>query len=807
MRGPLSPLRVIELCDDVEAAYCARQFAAWGAAVTTLEPASGSPLRRRQPIVTTSTGEKLSCLWEYVAAGKASQVYRDQAALAAVLGDLLPPAQVLITDWRTARLANAGLSLQGLSSRYPALVVVSITPFGNSGPYAELQATDLIVQALASFSSFNGLPNQAPLKAPANVLAYAVGVSAFVGALAAVHHLLSAGAGQVVEVSAQEAVASLVQTLRTEYWGQPLARTGGPQGGTLMLESRDGYVSFNPVADGVWPKVAGVLGIADEEIPEALKGGQAIANRQELARFLSRWTRQFRASDLFEFLNLLGVITGRLNSPSDLLDDPHLAARGFFFEVSAAKGGTCKFPGAPARFSRSPMPSPSKAPALGQNVDRPNRLPEPPARRGAQSPSAQPPLAGIKVADLAQAWIGSYATMLLAHLGADIVKVESPTRPDIWRGDMGRQQPQPVANPDAHLWNTNPSFNSVNRDKKSLALDLATPGGRDAFLRLVTQCDLVTENFSPRVIDNLDLTYEILAKVRPGLIMVSFSGYGRSGPYRDYKANGAVIETTAGWDNYLGYPSGPPMMMGTMQADAITGLQMAACTLVALIYRDLTGEGQYVEGSMFESAIGYIGEEVVRASYAVSDSERRGNRSLDYVPQGIFATAEKDRWLALSVRNDDEWRRFTALTGVRKLLAPRFRALRGRSQHVDEIEELVGRWTAGRDADDLMTRLQEAGLAAAAVHDTKTLFEDRQLTARDWFQIVEHPDMGRHRYNGFPWRFSRTPPIFTSPSPRLGQHTLEVLRGRLGFTRDEVAELVKSGAAADVLTRAHDTPA
>ncbi len=798
-RAALPHVRVLEFADGLQAAYCGKQFAAWGSDVVVVEPPSGSPVRDARPLAPASNGLDLSLTWEYVAAGKRSTTI-DLADRRARRGlrRLLRGADALVTDWSPARLEESGLGFDLLERQFPGLVVVSITPFGLDGPYSAFEGGDLVAQALSGYMSLNGSPGLEPLKAPANVLAYACGVSAFVAALAGIRERQLSGRGQVVELSCVEAIASIVPFLRTEYTGIPFARSGGPAGGTTMFRCRDGYVSFLPLGDRTWPDILLGLEIEPTDVPESLQTAEGRKDLKAMRAFLSGILANHRAEDVFHALNSLRSVCGIDWTPAELLTNAHLRAREFFRELDHPQLGRILYPGPPARLSRTPMVPVEAAPDPYGEARWRRRTGR---RTQATARTLERPLTGLRVIDLTHAWIGTYATMCLADLGADVVKVEAISHPDVWRGIESQPQPR-GARPTSHPWNTSSLFNSVNRNKRSVVLELHTLEGRELFLRLVRDADLVAENFTPRVMENFGLGYDALRAVNPDLVMVSYSGFGASGPFRDYRANGATTETQSGWDALLGYPGGPPMMMGNMQADAITGLQMAATALVAVAHRDRTGEGQRVEGSMFEAAIGYIGEEVLRASLAGEAESRRGNRHPGMAPHSAFPCTGDDEWIAIAVRDDADWQALRSFAGPGAgLNDPRFDSTEGRLANVETLEAALTDWTRGWPARDLMSRLQTARVPAGVVQRTNEVFDDAHFQARDWFTPLDHADLGVRRYNGFPWRLSRTPPLAVLPPPRLGEHSAEVLTGELGLSENEYRSLVAKQVTGSLLDR------
>ena len=791
MAGALSHLNVVELCDDIPGAACGRQFAAWGASVTVAEPQQGSALRRVAPRVATKAGH-VSLLWEYLAADKRSLVL-DPAdpESSGQVHRLLETADVFVTDWAPTRLEGAGLSIPALAER---AVVISFSPFGKDGPYASFQATDLVLQALSGFMALNGIPEREPLKAAGSMAVQAVGVSAFVGALAALHERERSGRGQEVEVSCFEAMTSLTPLLRSEYSGTDDVRQGGPISGTFMFECRDGFISLNPSGERNWEDLLVALGVNVAELPPYLHGPGA--DPAAVRQFVAERALAHSAEALFTSLNELRIACGFTNGPADLLRDAHMAERGFFFEVDHPRLGEIRFPGPPARLSLTPAHPPRPAPAHPGDTAPGGHANEGVRRSGRSGDDTSPPLAGIRVVDLTTAWLGPYASMLLGDLGADVMKIESPLRPDGWRGASVPRRGFPSnwtshpTNADAHPWNTNANFNSVNRNKRDLALNLASAEGKALFLRLIAEADILLENFTPRVMGNFGLDYETLRSVNPRLVMASFSGFGRSGRYRDYRANGATTDTTCGWASLTGYTNGPPTMMGTMEADPTSGLQLAATALVALSHARRTGMGQHIDGSMFETCAGYIGEEILLAGLTGENPQRRGNRDREMAPHGIFESSGDDQWLAISVRDDRDWQAFLTVLGSAAGLGEEMFATReARLRNVDELEQRVSTWTSGRPAYEAMYALQQAGVPAGVVQNYTRVLGDAQLRSRAWFRPITHPDMGSHRYNGFPWRFSRTPATVRKPPPRVGEDSETILLDDLGLSADEIRDL------------------
>jgi crotonobetainyl-CoA:carnitine CoA-transferase CaiB-like acyl-CoA transferase len=795
----LQGVRVLELGRRTPAAYCGRQFAKWGADVVVVEDDTGSSLRQLHPLARGADGRVHSLLWNYVAANKRGL---DQRALAGAgaFAAVLACADVLVTDWSDARLsALFDTTLADIRATHPQLCVVSITPFGLSGPYSAFEGTELIVQALSGYLALNGVAGQPPLRAPGHLTGYAAGVNGFVAGLGCYLKRLRTGQGDFAEVSEMETLAAMIPFLRVEYTGRDIVREGGNEAGVRLFPCADGWVSMLPLNPRQKAVFGEVLDIPEHAWPTDLYDGSYRERVDKAMAFFSHYTRRKTMDQIFEGLEQRGIVCGKALSPADLLTLEQLEARGYYRELAHPTLGELKFPGPAARLSELGMEEPAPAPVLAQRLT-PDLLGWTPRERLPHDPAAAAsrPLEGIRVVDLTQAWIGPFSTLLLADLGAEVIKVESHKRPDVWR----QASPNPVAikNVRAERVNRSAYFNSVNRDKLDLSLDLKAAEGKALFLRLVQRADVVAENYTPRIMGNFGLDYDALRQHKPDLVMASFSGFGKSGPISDYKSNGAAIEAMAGWDVLHRYTDGAPVLMGFYQADAISGLQMAALMLLSLVNRERTGRGQNIDGAMLDAAAGYIGEIILAAQLEV-DQGRGGNGDPDMAPHGVYACKGDDRWIAIAVPDDDVWGSLLSMDGCPAALHDaRFETTSARLSHHIELDACIQTWTERQDADGLMMALQAAGVPAGVVRGAAEGLDEPHLRARSWFQSLTHPDLGTHRYNGFLWRFAGGQAISRLPPPRLGEHSRQVLKEQLGLSDTDIDVLWEQGITGAVLT-------
>ncbi len=408
----------------------------------------------------------------------------------------------------------------------------------------------------------------------------------------------------------------------------------------------------------------------------------------------------------------------------------------------------------------------------------------------------EPPLAGIRVLALSQAWAGTLATEQLALMGAEVIQVESRSRPDVWRG--GYQAPIPTSlrqlESATHGWNVSALFNSVNLHKEGVTIDLGRPEGIDLVCRLIAQSDIVVENFSPRVMTNLGIGYERLRELRPGVILLSMSAFGATGPYAYYPGIGGTIEPVSGMSSQLGYPGGPPLNCGMMFPDPISGYFGAAAVLMALYHRNRTGEGQHIDLSMQVVCSTYLADAIVQYSATGEVRRRMGNRHPVHVPHNIYPCRGDDEWVAIAAESDADFVAIAALAGHPEWpRGPRFATETARKANEDALDALIAAWTRDRDAADIETALAGAGLLAARVAKSSDVLRDEHLWARGVLTEVEHPEAGRFVVPTTPVRLPGVPPEVVRAAPLHGEHSREVFARLLGITDHDYAALEADG--------------
>ena len=427
-------------------------------------------------------------------------------------------------------------------------------------------------------------------------------------------------------------------------------------------------------------------------------------------------------------------------------------------------------------------------------------LPEPRLAPYPEIPAGERPLAGVRVLDMTVAVAGPVATLLLGALGAEVLRIETPwARPRNPTSALSA----PADAPD-EPWNREARLNELANSKRSVALNLALPEGRAVFLDLVDMSDIVIENYSPRVMGNFNLGWEVLHARNPRLIYVRMPAFGASGPWRDRISYGPGIDAMSGLSWLTGYRGGPPLKPGNFYCDQNAGLHAASAALAALRARERDGVGQTVELAMLEGELQLVGDALLAAQLTGREPSRIGNEHTSWAPHGVYPAKpsedDPDAWIAIACRNDAEW---DALLGVWNDAGAardrRFRTALRRWKHRAVLDDLLGEWTIRSDTLKLAERLQAAGVPASAVMGARTLLRDPQVAARQAVGALEHPQVGPSPAPQAAYRLSETPAPPRSAAPLFARDTRPVLAELLGYSAERIDALIAAGVAADTL--------
>lgn len=410
------------------------------------------------------------------------------------------------------------------------------------------------------------------------------------------------------------------------------------------------------------------------------------------------------------------------------------------------------------------------------------------------------PLEGVRILELGMVFVLPLAIAPLAAMGADVIKVESASRPDSVRsGPMPGNQPRPGA------YNHGGNFHLLNRNKRGITIDLATPRGRELLLELVAVSDVVAENFTPRVLRNLGLDYERLREVNPRIILLSSTGFGQTGPWRNYKAYGPTTESVDGLMHLTGYPDGPPIRggaggFGVAFTDVASAYYGTYSILAALEYRERTGKGLWLDLSHYEAGVAPLAEPILDYEMNGRVAERTGNRRPDRAPQGAYPCAGEDEWIAISVASVDQFRALARLLPLDIGTADEYATLEQRQESHDALDDIITAATRRWDGVALETALQDAGVEATRLASPKDVWLDPQLKSRSFGEVVPAPayapEIGSRVFPRPAWLMSETESATRSPAPAFGEHTREVLSDILRLSDDAIDELERDGVIA-----------
>ncbi|MCH8200368.1 MAG: CoA transferase [Chloroflexi bacterium] len=400
------------------------------------------------------------------------------------------------------------------------------------------------------------------------------------------------------------------------------------------------------------------------------------------------------------------------------------------------------------------------------------------------------PLDGIRVADFTWVWAGPTNTMQLAHMGAEVIRMETSKRICTLR----MFPPWPDGKPGP---NRSGYFNQYNQGKRAILLDLTKDEGATIARRLVEISDVAVENFAAGVIDRLGFGYDDLRRLRPDIIMISMPAFGSTGPWKDFIQYGIGQEQLGGIASMNGYLDDPsPVKSGVNFGDPVSGAHAAAAVLSALYRRRRTGQGLFIDLSQLESSIMTIGEHLLGFQMNGRNPGNRGNRHPVYAPHGVYRCAGDDQWVTIAVSSDAEWKSLCQGMGRPELAADaRFADLLARRKHQDEIDEIISEWTQDRDSTEVMNDLQSRGVAATPVLKGEGIFNDPHVQERGLLELVDHPAIGPYFMPGISWKMSETPGTVRWPAPTLGEHNGRIYGDLLGMSETAVADLVAEGVS------------
>ncbi len=824
MPGPLAGVRVLDLSRGVAGCYAAKLLADYGADTLKVEPPDGDPLRRFGPFPDDEPHPERSGLFLHLNTNKRSSILDvTDPANAPRVRALAAETDIVVEDFAPGDAAAWGWGWEMLTAARDDLTLLSVTPYGQTGPYRRYRGSEITLQALGGPMHMTGHASLGPLKHAGHFAGYHAGIIAAFAATLVRLRVEAGGQGDWIDVAVAECQASSRDRRSAALLAASYAGVGGARGATALRVGAgvrpcaDGYVNVF----GAGPRLPGLLRLIDRADLLDRPGIDAPATlmppalAEEIEGAYRAWLAERTKREVIALAQEQRLPCGALQTTQDLIEDPHFRSRGVWEAIDHPEAGCLDYPGRPFVLSATPRPPARRAPLLGEHdggepfAPRP-RAPSLPAR---PRPADRLPLEGVRVAEVTVVWAGTHVSQILADWGAEVVRVEPVNRiQPATRGAEGsltKEQARRIAeqgqtltaypafDPRDDPWNRSPSFNVGARNKRSMTCDIMAPEGREALRRLIARCDVFIENNVPETMARAEISYEAFREINPALVMLRMPAFGLSGPYRDYRGFGMHAEATVGHTLLRGYPdTGPEFTGEALASDAIAGVHGALAVVMALLHRQRTGEGQQIEMALAESFLPVLGQFLLDCGMNGRVAGALGNTHPWHTPHDVYPTRGNDQWIAIDVASDAEFSALCRVLGGGALPGdPRFASPGRRREHRAALDDAVAALTRVRDKHELFHALQASGVCAAPALDAVEAQADPHLNARGFFEEVYQRGVGTHRYPGMPVKLANTPNAIRLPAPNLGEHNEWAWLDLLGYTRAQLDAVVAKGQA------------
>ncbi|MGV0790011.1 CoA transferase [Mycolicibacterium sp. XJ2] len=787
----LDEYTIVDLSSGIAGGYATKLLADGGATVIKVESPQGDPLR-----TWSASGARIEpgsdgALFGFLACSKHSVVVDpDIAADLDMLRGLLTAADAVVWSRGSAVAELDEFAPTALADAYGHLTVTAITPFGLDGPWADKPATEFTLQAWSGgvIGLGRGAQDRAPLFVAGQIGEWLAGAYAAAGTTAAV------GLVDVSILEAQILCLTYYSVSFNDALGRPFRdrrRLTVPG----VASAADGLVALGCGTAQQWFDLCAMVG-HDEWIDEG--GDLSITEQANIhAEQIYAWVKENRVEDILELSSAFRIPNAPVGNGATITGFDQFVERGTF--VTNPRDGFTQ-PGAPYRTTPSLLRAPLPAPRLGEHtaVYRSRTVHQ--GRDSAEITTlggdSRTLFEGLRVLDMTSFWAGPSCTHMLALLGAEVIHIESTARPDGTRLIAG------VPITEEQWWERSPIFSGLNTNKKSVTLDIRSERGVGLLRRLITTCDVIVENYTPRVLDQIGLDFDAVHRLRPDAIMMRMPGFGLDGPWRDKPAFAYVIEDCSGITWLTGHPDQNPVEPYSV-GDPNAGVHGLNALLLALAHRRRTGQGVRIEAAMVDAALNVAAEQVVEYSAYGNLLQRQGNRGPTAAPQNLYRTSELDEfgrpddWVAIAVATDEQWAGLVDALGRPAWVTDELATADGRRRNQDTIDEHLGAWCADRIGDDIVETLWAAGVPVAKVMQPHRVGDLEQLVHRGFYEKVDHPVNPPARHSTLPMRIASVRSFHRSPAPLLGQHNHEVLTA-LGLTRDEITALEEEGVIGNV---------
>jgi crotonobetainyl-CoA:carnitine CoA-transferase CaiB-like acyl-CoA transferase len=769
----LAGVRVVELATGIAGPYAGKLFADAGADVVKIEPAEGDPERWRVP-GGVAVSERGSALFQHL---NVSKRLLNGGPGDTGVDQLLETADIVIES-----LVPEQIDVADLQARAPAVVVLSITPLGRRGPDCGRPANGFTIQAESGSIGSRGRRDQVPFQAGGRIAEWVAGVCGAVGAMAAWIGARHSGIGEHVDcclLAVDHLITSGAVSLRDSLAGHPPSDQPARMVDVPSVErTLDGFIGLNLNTRQHVENFLSLIGRDDlNDDGRWVSASFRFDNYVEWNDMVRPWLESRTTDEIMELAAAARLPTATVNNGATVTQQEQFVARR---AIGPHPEAAFLHPKPPYRINGI-RPAVRSAPTAPSLIARPQR-----AGPDGQSPSRLP-FQGLRVLDATAMWAGPTVGQVFGALGADVIHLESIQRLDLARlkSDAGPDVPD--------WWERAHNWLMLGWNKRDLTLDLSGAAGHEIVAALIRSCDVMVENFSPRVFERFGLDGSAVLSINPEIVYARMPAFGLDGPWRDYIGFAQTMEQMSGLAWVTGHVDGPPVVPRG-PCDPLAGYHALFAIMVALEARRGGGGGSIVEAAMAESALNAAAESVVNfAAYGIV-LEREGNRSCDAEPQAVYPCRGPEQWVAVSVENDEQWCALVDVVGRPEWSdSETLRSREGRRAQHDMIDEHLSTWTAGLPAADVATMLRARGIAAAVVTDPRLADQHPHLRACGYFEPIEHPIVGVHLTPTLPFRFASVDRWSRTAAPRLGQHNCDILRDLLNLDDVAIDELATLG--------------
>ena len=828
---PLSSYRVLDLTEG-GINWCGKVLGDLGADVIKVEPPGGSPTRQRAPFFGEDEDPNKSLFWFAYCNNKRSVTLNLETEEGrGLFTKLITSADFLLESFPPGYLDSLGLSYAKLSSLNPGLIMTSVTPYGQTGPYASYKATDMVSWAMGGNQFITGDSDRPPVRISFPQAELHAAAQAAAGSMVAFWHRQMTGVGQHVDVSIQ---ISVVWTLINASTFPPLRGLNVERAGVYrdmggmsrknVFECKDGYVSAlvsgGPIARrsmdplSLWMEEEGLL-------PEFMSGrdwaswdiksialdesGDGIKELKKIEEIVGGFFATKTKEELYDRALSHGIFLAPCQDVRDVNSDPQLESRNFWVNLYHPElNSALRYPGPFIKLSESPLKLRRPAPTIGEHnqdilvkelnseADSSNSIES--SDNTEMSMEIRKPFQGVRILDFSWVVVGPTTVKYFADNGAEVIRVESTSRTDVIRSSQPYKGDEPTLNNSQYSGNH-------NTNKLGLGINMSKPESLELIKRIIRewQPDIIAESFTPRVMSGWGLGYDEVRKIKSDIIYFSTCQQGQTGPRSHYAGFGFFAAALSGFYHMTGWEDRAPAGPHGPYTDVINPANAATALVGALEYRRRTGKGQFLDLSQYECATQFFAPALLDYTVNGRIFNRRGNRDDRYAPHGVYKclpekriyTGEGSSWCVIAVTTDDEWNALCEVMGRENIRDdPRFIDFEQRLSRTKELDFIIEEWTKTLTAHQAMKILQDAGIPSGAVQSQSDLWQDEQLSHYNYFQWLEHTEAGPMPYDGPRFTLSKTPEGPNSAQSVIGEHNEFILKDMLGFSDDEIAELI-----------------